>query len=154
MKEENKDIIIGVTKNLLSALGFDCKVSIIEDKNDEERVVCNIESESETNLLIGQGGENLQAIQHLARLLVRRKTDDLIKFVVDVNLYKKEQESSVLDLAREMAEKAIKEKKTVVLKPMSAYNRRLVHMYLSDNKNVVTESTGDDGERRVVIKPL
>lgn len=154
MKEESKKIIKEETANLINLMGFGVEISIIEDENDENRVICNISSDSEANFLIGQNGENLQAIQHLVRLLVRKKTDDMIKFLVDVNFYRKDQESSILNLAKEAAEEAINNKKTVVLKPMSAYNRRLVHMFLANNKDVVTESSGDESERRVVIKPV
>lgn len=154
MKEESKKIIKEETANLINLVGFGVEISIIEDENDENRVICNISSDSEANFLIGQNGENLQAIQHLVRLLVRKKTDDMIKFLVDVNFYRKDQESSILNLAKEAAEEAINNKKTVVLKPMSAYNRRLVHMFLANNKDVVTESSGDESERRVVIKPV
>lgn len=154
MKEESKKIIKEETANLINLMGFGVEISIIEDENDENRVICNISSDSEANFLIGQNGENLQAIQHLVRLLVRKKTDDMIKFLVDVNFYRKDQESSILNLAKEAAEDAINNKKTVVLKPMSAYNRRLVHMFLANNKDVVTESSGDESERRVVIKPV
>lgn len=154
MKEESKKIIKEETVNLINLMGFSVEISIIEDENDENRVICNISSDSDANFLIGQNGENLQAIQHLIRLLVRKKTDDMVKFLIDVNSYRKDQESSILSLAKEAAEEAINNKKTVVLKPMSAYNRRLVHMFLANNKDVVTESSGDESERRVIVKPV
>ncbi|MEF3691512.1 MAG: R3H domain-containing nucleic acid-binding protein [Candidatus Moraniibacteriota bacterium] len=153
MNNENKEIIKATAIEIIKLMGFDGEVEILEEKEEEERVICNIRAKKDSNVLIGQGGDNLQALQHIIRLLVRKKTDDKVRFVLDVNSYKKDQEVSVLDLAQEMAQRAVDEKKTMIMRPMSAYNRRLVHMCLSDNEKVKTESIGENGERRVVIKP-
>jgi len=153
MNKENRKIIKDITENILKMIGFDCNVAIIEDEEDESRVICNIETKKDASFLIGQSGDSLQALQHLSRLLVRKETDDMIKFVLDVNSYKKEQESSILDLARESAKQSVDEKRMIVMKPMSAYNRRLVHMFLANSQDVITESVGEEEDRRVIIKP-
>jgi len=153
MNKDNKKKIEEITQKILKSMGFECEIEILEDKNNDDRVVCSIKTNKDANFLIGQNGDNLQALQHIVRLLVRKETDDMIKFSLDVNSYKKDQESSVLDLAKEMAKQAVEERKTVVMRPMSAYNRRLVHMYLSNNSDIVTESVGEEGDRRIVIKP-
>lgn len=154
MDKENKNIIKETAAELLEMIGFDCEVEITETDNNNDNVVCEIVAKKEANFIIGQNGDNLQALQHIARLLVRKKTDNIIRFILDVNSYKKDQENSVIELAKEMAKKATSEKRVIVMRPMSAYNRRLVHMILEDNNDVVTESTGDEGDRRVVIKPV
>lgn len=153
MNNDNKEIIKETAVEIIKWMGFDCEVEIMEEKGEDERVICNIKAKKDSNVLIGQGGDNLQALQHIIRLLVRKKTDDMIRFILDINSYKKDQEVSVLDSAREMAQRAVDEKKTMIMRPMSAYNRRLVHMFLSNNERVKTESIGENGERRVVIKP-
>jgi len=153
MDKKNKEIIKSTTEDLLKTIGFDCEVEVVEEGEDDSRVICDITMQKDANIIIGQGGENLQALQHLTRLLVRKKTEEIVKFVLDINSYKKDQEGSVIELAKEMATQAIKDKKTVVMRPMSAYNRRLVHMLLAENKEIITESVGDDSERRIVIKP-
>jgi len=154
MNDSNKKIIKKTTDELLKLIGFEGEVEVLDEKNEDDRVVCNITAQKDANFLIGQNGDNLQALQHIARLLVRRKTDDLVKFILDVNSYKKDQEISVIDLAKDLAKQAVDEKRTIVMRPMSAYNRRLVHMYLAENNEVKTESTGENGDRRVVIKPI
>lgn len=153
MNNDNKEIIKETAVEIIKWMGFDCEVEIMEENGEDERVICNIKAKKDSNVLIGQGGDNLQALQHIIRLLVRKKTDDMIRFVLDINSYKKDQEVSVLDSAREMAQRAVDEKKTMIMRPMSAYNRRLVHMFLSNDERVKTESIGENGERRVVIKP-
>ena len=138
----------------MKVIGFEGDVEIFDEKNEDDRVICSITAQKDANFLIGQSGDNLQALQHIARLLVRRKTDDMVKFILDVNSYKKDQEMSVIDLAKDLAKQAVDEKRTIVMRPMSAYNRRLVHMYLAENNDIKTESIGENGERRVVIKPI
>ncbi|NLC31546.1 MAG: KH domain-containing protein, partial [Candidatus Moranbacteria bacterium] len=122
MNNDNKEIIKETAVEIIKWMGFDCEVEIMEEKGEDERVICNIKAKKDSNVLIGQGGDNLQALQHIMRLLVRKKTDDMIRFVLDINSYKKDQEVSVLDSAREMAQRAVDEKKTMIMRPMSAYN--------------------------------
>lgn len=153
MDKKNNQIIKSVTEDILKKIGFDGEVEIIASEDDNSKFICNIKTQEEANFLIGQGGDNLQALQHIIRLLVRKQTDENIKFILDVNSYKKDQEASVIELAKSLAKQVSSEKKAVVMRPMSAYNRRLVHMILADDEEVVTESIGSEEERRVVIKP-
>lgn len=153
MDKKNNQIVKSITEDLLKKIGFECEVEIIDSNNDDSKFICNIKTQKEANFLIGQNGDNLQALQHIVRLLVRKQIDENIKFILDVNSYKKDQEASVIELAKSLAKQVASEKKAVVMRPMSAYNRRLVHMFLADNDEVITESTGSEDERRVVIKP-
>lgn len=154
MDKKVKKIIEEATKNITTMMGFNCQISIdeVEDENGVN-TVCNVSTESDSNFLIGQNGDNLQALQHLVRLIVRKQSDERTKFTIDVNSYKKEKNDSIVYLAKDMAEKAVSDRKAVVLRPMSAYERRLVHMELSENKDVITESMGEGEERKIVIKP-
>lgn len=153
MDKKNNQIVKSLTEDLLKTIGFEGEVEIIDSNDEDNKFICNIKTQKDANFIIGQNGDNLQALQHIVRLLVRKQTDENIKFILDVNSYKKDQEASVVELAKSLAKQVASEKKSVVMRPMSAYNRRLVHMVLADNDEVITESTGDDDERRVVIKP-
>lgn len=104
--------------------------------------------------LIGQQGNNLHALQYMIRLLVSAKTDRPCFAKVDVNKYRTQKEDSVTMLAKEMAEKAMRTDNMVILRPMTSFERRLVHVALQENKEVTTESLGQEPNRRVVIKPL
>jgi spoIIIJ-associated protein len=157
-KESEKPIeekIKEIVKSLVEKMGFSCEVEINEKREAEEdgSLVCNVKTE-ESSFLIGQYGVNLQALQHLSRILVRKKTDQKSNFVLDVNSYRQEKNSSIIRLAAEMAEQAIREKRAVVLRPMSPYERRIVHMELSKNSQVKTESIGEGEDRKVVIRPV
>jgi spoIIIJ-associated protein len=153
-KTENiKEIIKETVSELVSKMGFESVVEIKErEGEDESMITCNVKT-ADSNFLIGQYGVNLQSLQHIARLLVRRKTEEKTNFTVDVNSYREEKNSSIEKMAEDLAGQAIREKRAVVLRAMSPYERRLVHMVLSKNSQVKTESIGEGEERKVVIKP-
>lgn len=155
MEEKNSKIIEGTLQELLEKIGFSANIEVLEsqDSTEEESYSCNITVADDSNLLIGQHGINLQALQHIARLLVRKKTSDKIKFVLDVNSYREQKNQSIIELAKAAANEAVNEKRSVIMKPMSTYERRIVHMELSKNPAVLTESIGEGEGRKIVIKP-
>ncbi len=154
MDKKQLEVIKNTVQELVEKTGFSPAVEIIESgKPEEENVVCNVTIGEDSHILIGQYGVNLQALQHIARLLVRKKTDEKIKFVLDVNNYRQEKNKSVADLARQAAEQALREGRAIIMRPMSAYERRLVHMELAGDTNIVTESIGEGESRKVVVKP-
>jgi len=152
--EKNSDNIIQKTiKELIDKMGFINEVEIKKEAaEDGENIVCNIKTE-DSNLLIGQYGVNLQSLQHIARLLVRKKAEEKINFILDVNSYREEKNESIEKMAKSSAEQAIREKRAIVLRPMTPYERRLVHLVLAKDSQVKTESIGEGEDRKVVIKP-
>lgn len=150
---QNEKMIKEVVENLLEKMGFAAEITFEKEGEGEKAdSICNIRTE-ESSFLIGQYGTNLQALQHIARVLVRKLTDEKVNFTLDVNEYKKNKNISIIALARNSAEQALQEKRAVILRPMSPYERRLVHMELSKNPEVVTESIGENEDRKIVIKP-
>jgi spoIIIJ-associated protein len=149
------EMIKEAVQGLVAKMGFAAETEIkkVVMEDGAETIVCNIKTE-DSNFLIGQYGVNLQSLQHIARLLVRKKTDDRVNFIVDVNSYRQEKNDSIEKMAREMAEQAVREQRAVVLRPMSPYERRLVHLELSENTKIKTESIGEGEDRKVVIKPV
>jgi spoIIIJ-associated protein len=152
--QDIKEIIQQVVKDLIKKMNISCETEIKEiSQQGRDNFVCNVKTE-ESSYLIGQYGVNLQALQHLARVIVRKKTTEKSDFILDVNLYRQEKNESISVLARSMAEKAVVEKRAIILRPMSPYERRLVHMELAGNEKIKTESVGDGEERQVIIKPV
>lgn len=150
MEKELKETM----SELISKMGFSGEVEIKKTEEEEkETYVCDIETK-ESNFLIGQYGVNLQSLQHIARLVIRKKIKERINFIIDVNSYRMEKNDSVIKLARSLADEAIREKRAVVLRPMAPYERRIVHLELSKNDKIKTESIGEGEDRRVVIKPI
>lgn len=151
---EIENLIKGTIEELIAKMGIFSEVEI--KKNSEEdgsELIFNIKT-NESNFLIGQYGVNLQSLQHLARLLVRKKTEEKINFLVDVNSYRQEKNKSVGNLAKEAATQAIREKRAIILRPMSSYERRIVHLELAENSQIKTESVGEGENRKIVIKPV
>ena len=153
--QEKEDLLKKITAEILQKMTFENFKISIASKNDAEgeNFVINIET-PESNLLIGQYGATLAALQHALRLLVRRQTEERFRFLADVNHYLQAKTDSLAEMAIETAKQVIRDKKPVVLRPMSAYERRLVHLELAGNENVKTESIGEGADRKVVIRPV
>lgn len=156
--EEKKKLIEETTKDLLDRMSFKATVytstTVPPEEETSDNLPISVEIQlTESKYLIGKFGVNLAALQHLLRIIIRKKAGEQIDFNVDVNGYREEQRQSIINFARESAEKAIQEKKSVMLRPMNAFERRLVHVELSQTDGVKTESIGEGEERKVVIKP-
>lgn len=162
MEEKNIEIIKEVAKDLLKKMGFDAEVEIRENTTNEDEakneengssLICDIKVSDNPNLLIGQYGANIQSLQHITRLIVRKKTEARNNFIVDINSYRQQKTQLIITQANAAAEQAINEKRAVILQPMSAYERRLIHMELAKNDKVITESSGEGEERKVIVRP-
>lgn len=149
---------------LLEAMGVNASIDeerIETIKDGKEIFTLNLKTEY-PNLLIGQYGGNLQCLQHLVGVIVKHKLladggeastlEDEVKFNIDVNDYKKQKKETLVKLAETMADQVIYSKNSVALRPMSPYERKVIHLELADRKNLVTESMGENLMRRVIIK--
>lgn len=152
MDEQTKNIIKKTIEDLLEKMDFSANVAISESEEDGS-IVCNITTQDDSHFLIGQHGINLQAVQHLARLMVRKHVSEKVRFVLDVNEYRQQKNQSIIEQAREAAKEAIDQHRSIIMKPMSTYERRIVHLELSKNTDVSTESVGEGESRKIVIKP-
>lgn len=162
MSEENNKLIKETVVELLSVMGLEANIEEerIENAGEGQEVYTINLATDDPNLLIGQYGSNLQSLQHLANIIIRRKSleksgdeeNNEIRFNIDVNDYKKQKRESIIKLADTIANQVVYNKNSVALRPMSAYERKVVHMEISSRENLITESVGDDLMRRVIIK--
>lgn len=152
MDEKTIETISKTIEELLEKMGFTGKVTLSK-ADEDDGVFCNIETENDSNFLIGQHGINLQALQHLSRLIVRKHIPEKVRFTLDINNYRKQKNQSVVEFARQSAQLALEQGRAIVMHPMSTYERRIVHMELSKNSDVVTESAGEGEGRKIVVKP-
>jgi len=152
---ENIKELKKLIEEILERMSFsDFNLDVREETDaNGESLVFNVVTK-EADLLIGQYGANLRALQHIIRAMARRRVEEKIHFSVDVNDYRREKVGSLEELARAMARQASDEKRAIVLRPMSAYERRIIHLTLSQDEKVKTESLGEGEERKVVIKPM
>ena len=144
-------IIENTIKELLEVMKFNGQVVV--DEPEIDNILVNIQTE-EAGFLIGQDGANLDALQHLSRILVNKKNKESIPFVLDVNDYRKHRIELLKDLAKNIAQQALTEKVSLTLQPMSAYERRVIHLALINQSQISTESIGQEPERRIVIRPI
>lgn len=153
-KQENVEgVIVAIVESLLSKMGFSASVEAKKAEGVDGAIVCDIKTE-DSSFLIGQYGLNLQSLQHIARVMIRKKIVQPINFILDVNSYRQEKNDYVIRLAKNLAQEAIIEKREITMRPMTAYERRIVHMELSKNDQIKSESIGEGESRRIVIKPL
>lgn len=111
----------------------------------------------EGGLIIGENGKNLVALNHLVKKISEKKLNgqgkEVLSFSLDINDYQLKKIEELKNLARLNAQRVRYFKKEVVLKPMSSYERRVVHAVLTDCPDIITESRGEGPGRQVVIKP-
>lgn len=119
----------------------------------------NLKTE-EPQILIGERGQTLFEIQHLLKAILRRKiaakgepTKENFYIDLDINDYKKKKIDYLKETARSLADEVALTKKEKILPPMSAYERRIIHLELAGRSDVTTESIGSEPERKVVIRP-
>ncbi len=103
------------------------------------------------SVLIGRRAETLNALQYILALIVSKEADKWVQVIVDVEGYRARRERQLRQLARRMAEQAVRAGKRQVLEPMSSAERRIVHLELRDHPDVTSESIGEDPNRKVTI---
>lgn len=153
LSDEQLDTIADVAISILrSILGyFDASDSPIDEyEGDEGELILDVTA-PDLAVLIGRHGRTLESLQTMFSLLVSRRLGFRYPVSVDVEGYKSRRHDKVISMAHSAAARAVRQRSTVSLPPMSAYERRLVHIALRENKKVDTHSEGSDPERRVVI---
>ena len=142
-----------VLNNLVYHMDVDVVVNLKEADNQETGgPVFEIEGD-DSGLIIGRKGATLRSLQFLTRFIVGRQTGERANLTVDVEGYDERRKQSLSNLANRVAERVVKTGRSIELEPMSARERRLVHVALSENSDVYTESSGDGRDRRVVVIP-
>lgn len=151
--EQNKERITAMIRKITGFMNLDCQVEIREESGSESKTaVVSVYTPDNARFIIGKNGQNLKAFEHLVRAVLL-KNNNSHNIVVDINDYKKSRASFVIDAAKQAVSRVRNTQKAEVLTPMSAYERRIVHMELASYPDVATESIGDEPQRRIVIKP-
>jgi spoIIIJ-associated protein len=103
---------------------------------------------------IGKNGSGMDALEYLVNLIGKRKKLIEKNVILDIKDYRKKNDDKIKEIAINMAKKALKERKTIVLRPMPSHERKIVHNILSKVKNIRTKSRDDEPNRRIVIYPV
>ena len=162
MKDATEDIKVdekivkevkALADKLFELLGLDAKIEVSADE-DNNSVLVNIDSPNETGLLIGKRGETLHSIQSVLALMTRTKVGDWVRIIVDVGDWREKNEEYLKDLAEQTAQRAKETSQPQNLYNLNSAQRRIIHMYLSEDKDIETESLGEGQERYLVVKTV
>lgn len=151
--EQNKEKLVSTIKKIIAFMNLDCQVEVREESGSEAKaMVASVYTPDNVRFIIGKNGQNLKAFEHLVRAMLL-KNNNSQNIIIDINDYKKSRASYVVDTAKQAVTRVRNTQKAEVLVPMSAYERRIVHMELASYPDIATESIGDEPQRRIVIKP-
>jgi spoIIIJ-associated protein len=142
-----------ILEELMRHLGFDVKVEVESGDTSRLNVVGSGGEKDALGALIGRKGERLSALQHLVNLMLSRRMGGWTRVLVDVEDYRGRRERQLRDLATRAAGRVLETGKMLQLEPMPALERRWVHIALRDNPDVVTQSIGEEPNRRIVVLP-
>jgi len=123
-----------------------------EAESDIPPIALEVDGE-DLGILIGRRGETLAALQYIMRLIVAHQQKARVPLTVDVEGYKQRRYGALRELALRLAQKAVSTRQSMTLEPMPADERRIVHLAVSVNPDVVTQSVGEGELRKVVIMP-
>ena len=139
-----------VIEEFFSKAGFAVDISLkLEEENKLELLL----KSEEPQVLIGQQGRTLFEMQGLLAKILRKQLAEPLYLDLDVNSYKENKMRYLEDLAKTVADRVSLDGTEKALFPMTAYERRKVHTVLAERKDIITESRGEDPERRIIIRP-
>jgi spoIIIJ-associated protein len=126
--------------------------TVTDEKGEVVSIGLNIEGE-DLGIIIGRRGQTLVSLQQVVRLIMAHKMQVRVPIILDVENYKQRRCEGLRLLANRLAEQVKVRKTPFTMEPMSAFERRVVHLALADHPDVTTESTGFGESRKVVIIP-
>ena len=150
--EAGEDMSFDFITTLLSDIGLAAEAELYSCEDGTRRITI---VGADASSLIGHHGDTLDALQYLANLASAKKNAkgerDKSRVTIDIEGYRKKREETLRALARRMAAKALRNKRSVMLEPMSAYERRIIHSEIQGIEGVSTNSIGSDNNRKIVI---
>ena len=148
-KSDVIEYIKELVKDITTLMGLNINMEV---KKREESLNITIYADNNA-VLIGKNARTLNALNTIIRQSVYKEIGENFKFVLDVSEYKQKREWNLEKMAKQIAREVAKTKVEAKLDPMNSYERRIIHNTLTNNKKVYTESSGEEPNRYVVIKP-
>jgi spoIIIJ-associated protein len=147
--QELLDEIRALVSSVLDAMGFEARVEVY----DAGGFIAADVAPDNTALFIGQKGETIDALQYLVNVSAFRDRPYFKRIVLDAEGYRQRRVEAIQGMAHRTARRAVRERRTVEMPPMNSSERRVVHLFLSENPGVTTESEGTGDNRRVKVSP-
>jgi spoIIIJ-associated protein len=148
IKKSIKDEIKEFLSRVLELMGIEARIEITEE---ESQIMVKLSGQN-MGLVIGRRGETLDALQYITNLAVNKSRSDCKRIIIDTEEYRSKREETLRKLAKRLANKVQRTKKSIVLEPMNPYERRIIHSTLQNHPYVTTHSEGEEPYRKVVIK--
>ncbi len=149
---EGEDMSYDFIRTVILDIGLNATAELYTCDDGTRRIAIKGDDAS---TLIGHHGDTLDALQYLANLASARKNihgeRDKSRVTIDIEGYRAKREETLRALARRMAAKAVRNRRSVMLEPMSAYERRIIHSEIQNIEGVSTNSIGSDNNRKIVI---
>ncbi len=142
-----------ILEKLLDLMGFHVTVTVEQAETSRLNVTGEGDEREALGALIGRKGERLSALQHLVNLMLSREMGGWTRVLVDVEDYRGRRERQLREIADRAAQRVLETGKMLQLEPMPALERRWVHLALRANPDVVTQSIGEEPNRRIVVLP-
>jgi len=156
VNEETMQITANVVRDLLEKMRvkatIQSKISEAADEVDSRVIMIDIQGD-DLSFLIGRHSEVLHSLQYITSLIVGREVGHWVPLIIDVQGYRERRERQLRQMAARMADQVVKTGRRISLEPMSATERRIIHLALRDNNQITTESIGEEPNRKVVIYP-
>ncbi|MEA3470702.1 MAG: KH domain-containing protein, partial [Thermodesulfobacteriota bacterium] len=136
-------------EGILSRMGIDFPVNAARE---DEYIVLDIKGDG-GGLLIGRGGQTLDALQYIINKALNKNGRDRKRIILDTENYRKKKEKNLIALAEKLGAKAKSIRKSVTVSPMNAHDRRIIHLALQNDKGLATKSRGEGAFRKIIIVP-
>ena len=150
--KDGEDMSYEFVKTVIADIGLKAEAELYACEDGTRRITIVGE---EASALIGHHGDTLDALQYLANLASARKNingeRDKSRVTLDIEGYRAKREETLRALARRMAAKALRNRRSVMLEPMTPYERRIIHSEIQNIEGVSTNSVGSDSNRKIVI---
>jgi len=144
-----------ITREILDTIlkKMDIAGSVKDIKEAENKVYVEIDSPSNSGLIIGRKGKTLESLQFMVNLMVNNKTGSDKKIILDIENYREKRERALRKMSRDVATRVIRTGKPWTLEPMNPFERRLIHLTLQNDTRVTTKSEGQGIYRKIKIMP-
>ena len=153
MDKKEIKVIKDITEKLLKLVDVDGDFEIVETKDPDDGSIDIVLNTKDTGVVIGYHGDTLEGLQLVLSLCVARKLGRFVRISIDVGDYKKNRTDWLKTLALETKERVLLDGKEMVIPELKSWERRIVHLLLEKDEEVISESQGEGRDRVLVVKP-